>query len=132
MAFWPALLLTPFHRFIYGRLAGLLPAAVIRSLLSPLVIVVLFYGSIAVTATNFLVLDIGIFAAAIIIAEWAGHRMMQRQFGNAIKIASAALLVIAATAFATLSFIRPNNFLFKDPHEVRHLALSYSGARIHS
>jgi len=120
MAFWPAASLTPFHRWFYGQQPGFLPGTAVRCLLSPLLIVGLFHGYTAVLGTNYLALDIGIFAIAIFAAEWAGHRVLRHAFGKAVHIGAAILLVLAIAAFAALSFMPPENFLFQDPRESRH------------
>jgi hypothetical protein len=120
MAFWPALLLSPIQRQLYGRMAGWLLATAIRSLLPPVLIVIFFYGYISVLGTNQLVVDIAIFIIAIFSGELLGHMVMPRPTAARLRLAAAAVLMIAVVAFSTLTFIRPSGFLFKDPHGGTH------------
>ena len=115
MAFWPAFALVPLHRWLYGPHRGLLPAAVVRTLLPSVLIVLLFYGYTSVTGANLLALDIGVFIVAILAGETAGHTIMDRKFSAAVVLLAAVGLVIAAVAFSTLSFIHPDFILFEDP-----------------
>lgn len=121
MAFWPALALAPIHRLIYGDMPGFLFGTAIRCLLSPLIILALFYGYVAILGTNYLVLDICVFAVAVAAAEWAGHNAMRRHAGRAVQTAAAALLIIASAAFAAFTFSPPPNFLFRDSQRMGHI-----------
>ena len=115
MAFWPALWLAPVQRALYGRPAGFIVATAIRTLLPPLLIVVLFYGYTALLGANYLPLDIGVFAAAVIAGEYAGHSVMERRVGRSARTGLLVLLAISTAAFAALTFRPPSFFLFEDP-----------------
>jgi hypothetical protein len=115
MAFWPAFLLSPIQRRFYGKLPGWLPATAIRSLLPPVLIVVFFYGYTSVLGTNHLAIDVATFIVAVFIGELLGHSVMPRRTAALVRVAAAAALMIAVVAFSTLSFIRPEWFLFEDP-----------------
>jgi hypothetical protein len=120
MAFWPALFLAPIHYLLYAKAPGILPATVIRTLLSPVLIVIIFYSYLAILARNILFLDIGTFVLAVFIAELAGEWIMRRRWSPATHLASAVLVCVAMVAFATLTFHPPQNFLFKDPSSRMH------------
>ena len=120
MAFWPALLLSPLQRWMYGAMPGLLAATAVRTLLPPALIVVLFHGYTALAGTNHLVLDIAIFVVAVFAGELVGHRLMPRRPTSRVRVAAAVALVVALAAFSTLSCVRPSSFLFADPRATPH------------
>lgn len=115
IAFWPALLLSLFHRWFYGTLPGWLIATAICSLLPPLLIVGLFYGYTALLGTNHIALDIATFVVAVFAGELLGHSVMAARTVLGLRVAAVAVLMIAVVAFSTLSFKPPSWFLFKDP-----------------
>ncbi|HEX6134437.1 MAG TPA: DUF6512 family protein [Longimicrobiales bacterium] len=115
MAFWPALLLSPLQRLRYGRMPGLLPATAIRSLLPPVLIVALFHGYTWILGSHHLAADIATFVVAVFTGELLGHGVMARSSGPGARVASAMAVTLAVIAFATLSFVPPDWFLFDDP-----------------
>lgn len=115
LAFWPAIALAPFQRKLYGPLPGWLPATAIRCVLPSFLIVVLFYGYIALLGSHHLVADIAIFAVAIFAGEFLGHTMLTHGFGARTRIIAFVLLVLATVLFSTLTFAPPVVFLFHDP-----------------
>lgn len=119
LAFWPALLLAPVQRSLYGRPPGWLVATALRALLPPFAIVCTFYGYTALLGTHLLVLDIATFVVAVVIGEVVGHRVMPREHGSAVRSTAGGALILATAAFATLSFQPPAFFLFEDPAEER-------------
>ena len=120
MAFWPALLLSPIQRWFYGTQPGWLFATAIWSLLPPLLIVVLFYGYTAIMGTNQIALDIATFVVAVFIGELLGYSVMPMRTAVGVRVAAAAILLIAVVAFSTLSFRPPSWFLFEDPRGGAH------------
>jgi hypothetical protein len=122
LAFWPALLLAPFQKFLYGTQPGWLPGIALRCLLSPLMIVLLFYGYTSLAGTNYLAADIATFIVAVFVAEVVGHAAMLKPAGKVLRAASALVLVLGVLAFSTLSFHPPAWFLFDDP--LNHSLLS--------
>lgn len=115
MAFWPALLISPIQRWLYGALPGWLVGTAIRVLMPPVLIVALFYGYTSVLGTNHLVLDIGTFVVAVMAGEFAGHSAMHERTAAGVRRLAASALVAAILAFSTLSFSPPRWFLFDDP-----------------
>jgi hypothetical protein len=120
LAFWPALLLSPLQRRLYGKLPGWLLATATRSLLPSVLIVALFYGYTSILGTNYLAVDIATFIIAIFVGELIGHRLMRMRTALYVRLASAAALMFAVAAFSTLSFAPPSWFLFDEPHNGSH------------
>jgi hypothetical protein len=115
MAFWPALLLSPIQRWLYGALPGWLLAAAICSLVPPLLIILLFYGYTSILGENHIALDIATFAVAVFFGELLGHLVMPKRTPAGLRVAAAGVLLVAVVAFSTLSFGPPSWFLFEDP-----------------
>lgn len=115
LAFWPALLITPFQRAIYGAYPGWLLATAIRCLLPSFLIVILFYGYTALLGGHHLSADLAIFALAIFAGEFLGHAALVRRLGSKARAAAAAAIVLATALFSTLTFRPPDFFLFRDP-----------------
>lgn len=115
LAFWPALLLTPIQRRLYGPAPGWLTAAAAWSLLPPVLIVVVFYGYTEVLGTHYLAADIATFVIAVFVGELAGHAMLPMRGTPAVRASAIVALTIAAVAFATLTFAPPPYFLFEVP-----------------
>ena len=115
MAFWPALLIAPVQYVVYGRPPGWLPATAIRVLLPAALIVAIFYGYTAVLGRNLFPLDIATFVVSVTAGELAGHAVMSRPAGAAVRVAAGCLIVLGVAAFSALTFVRPAVFLFDDP-----------------
>lgn len=115
LAFWPALALTPIQRKVYGSFPGWLLATAIRCLLPSFLIVALFYGYTTLLASNYLVVDLTIFAFAIFAGEFLGHAMLTREFGARTRIGALGFLILATMLFSTLTFWPPDSFLFHEP-----------------
>lgn len=115
LAFWPALVLTPFQRMIYGPLPGWLPATAIRCILPSLVIVALFYGYTALLGRHHLAVDLSIFVVAILAGEFLGHALLTRESGTWSRRSALGLLILSTILFSTLTFSPPNCFLFHQP-----------------
>jgi hypothetical protein len=124
LAFWPAFALIPFQRMIYGACPGWLPAMAIRCVLPSGIIILLFYGYIAVMGNHHLLADITLFAVAILAGEGVGHVMLTHHFSAKTRIGSALALVVATILFATLTFRPPHIFLFDEPVHSQSSAVS--------
>lgn len=92
-----------------------MPATAIRSLLPPILIVVLFYGYTGAVGDHYPSLDIAIFVVSVFTGEYAGHLILQHEVGRASRAIAGAALMTATVAFATLSFFPPPLFLFDVP-----------------
>jgi hypothetical protein len=115
LAFWPALAVALIQRRLYGRPQGWLGATVLRVLVPPILIVLLFYGYVALIGRHYLLLDIAIFVVAVVIGEVLGDVVMWMRIGLGIRASALAVLVLSVLAFATLSFRPPAFFLFDEP-----------------
>ena len=131
MAFWPALLISPIQRRLYGALPGWLVGTAIRVLVPPVLIVALFYGYTSVLGTNHIVLDIGTFVVAVMAGEFAGHSAMYDRTAAGVRGLAASALVAAILAFSTLSFSPPGWFLFEDPLDGAHDGVAPAEDRPH-
>jgi hypothetical protein len=119
LAFWPALALLPIQRRIYGAFPGWLHATAIRCLLPSFVIVVLFYGYVALLGSHHLAVDLTIFVIAIFAGEFLGHAVLAHDFGSKSRIGALGLLILATMLFSTLTFSPPDCFLFHEPSHSR-------------
>lgn len=115
LAFWPALLLTPVQRRLYGSRPGWTAAVAIRCLLPSVLIVCGFYGYTALLGTHHVAADIGLFVISIFLGETGGHLMLERPLSLRIRAALLFALVAATLAFSSFTYFPPANFLFKDP-----------------
>jgi hypothetical protein len=115
LAFWPALAVALIQRRLYGRPQGWLGATVLRVLVPPVLIVLFYYGYVALTGRHSLLLDIAIFVLAVVIGEVLGDVVMWMRIGVGMRASALAVLVLSVLAFATLSFRPPAFFLFDEP-----------------
>ena len=120
MAFWPPLFLVIVHRRLFSAAPGFLPATAVRSLLPPILIILIFYSYVAVLGRNTLLLDIGTFVLAVFTGELIGERLMFYRPARIIRWASMTAIVAAMIAFVSFSFTTPRNFLFEDPKAHPH------------
>ncbi|MHB1169357.1 MAG: DUF6512 family protein [Longimicrobiales bacterium] len=115
LAFWPMLLVAPFHWWLYDRPVGWLPATAVRVVTAPLLIIVLFYGYTAILATHHLPLDLAVFALSVIGGEILGHRIMERTFDGWVHVLAGVVIVLMIAAMVAFSFAPPDWFLFEPP-----------------
>ena len=115
LAFWPMLVLAPFHWFLYDRPRGWLPATAVRVVTAPLLIIVLFYGYTAILGTHHLPLDLTVFALSVIGGELLGHRIMESRMPRWLHALAAVVILLMVVAMVTFSFSPPDWFLFEPP-----------------
>jgi hypothetical protein len=115
LALWPALFVGLAQRRVYANPPGWLPATAIRTLLPPVLIVALFYGYTTLLGGHHLALDLGVFVAAVLGGEVAGHSVMWRPARTAVRIVAGAALMAGIMAFSIFSFAPPRFFLFEAP-----------------
>ena len=116
LAFWPAFVLIPLQRIIYGPFPGWLPAAAIRCIVPAFTIVFLFHGYTLLLGHHYLVADIAIFVTAILAGEFLGHHALARKFTSKTRLVAVCLVVLVTALFSTLTFAPPDFFLFHEPH----------------
>lgn len=114
LAFWPALALGAMHRLVRRQPPGWLLATAVRTLVPPVLIVVLFYGYTALLGTHHLVLDIATFAIAVGAGEVLGQRVAAGESPREVRVAAAAAIIAAAVAFGVFSFRPPPWRLFEE------------------
>jgi hypothetical protein len=115
LAFWPALMLSPVQRVLYGPCPGWWPAISVRCVLPTLLIPILFYGYTGLIGHHWLPADLAIFVVAVFAGEQVGHTLLQRHWSRPARVASATILLAAAGAFSTLTYLPPDLFLFDAP-----------------
>jgi hypothetical protein len=115
LAFWPMLLLAPFHWWLYDRPAGWLPATAVRVVCAPLLIIALFYGYTAILGTHHLPLDLAVFALSVIGGEILGHVVMERRTPRWLDGLAGVVILLMIGAMVAFSFAPPDWFLFEPP-----------------
>jgi hypothetical protein len=100
---------------VYDEPPGWLPATAIRTLLPPLLIVALFYGYTSALGSHNLAMDLGVFVAAVLGGELAGHEVMWTSPPVTLRVAAGVMLIAGIVAFSVLSFAPPRLFLFEEP-----------------
>ncbi len=117
LAFWPMLIFALIeYRYVKALAPSFWPAKTVSLWLTPILIVVFFYGYQWITGADNLIADITIFAVAIIIGLLVGLKLMTRPAPKpATKIAAWVGLAIILAAFCLLTFFPPKIFLFQDP-----------------
>lgn len=117
LSFWPGAFWTFFlwlnltskpSNFWAGRAASLT--------LTPILIVVGFYGYTAVIGGHLLIMDLALFVFSVAGGQAAAVAVYRaRKFSSAVEAASFCLILLLLAAFATLSFHSPRWPLFADP-----------------
>jgi len=115
LAFWPALMLSPVHRVLYGPCPGCWPAVTLRCVLPALLIPILYYGYTGLMGHHWLPADLAVFTASVFAGEWIGHALLRRHWSKAVRVASATILLLVTGAFSTLTYLPPDLFLFDEP-----------------
>jgi len=116
IGFWPAFLFAVIEYFSYGRrMKSFCLAKTVNFYTIPILITLLFYGYTAIIEDN-LLMDIGIFILAIIIAYWLSYKILKSGKDLAkYKALAIILIIIILLAFSLLTYFPPKNFLFLDP-----------------
>lgn len=115
LAFWPALIFAVIAYFTFGKKYPNFCLAQMKKLfLMPILIVLLFYGWVAIFPDNF-IYDISIFVLAVIVGHIVAYYFEKSEKNWNLKIVSQILIVLLLLAFSFLTYFPPHNFLFLDP-----------------
>lgn len=95
-----------YPNFLCARTLGILTAISF--------IVVFFYAYTGILGTNYRVLDIGSFFAAVILGEYVSYRLILRNY-HCMHFPSPIILLFFCFLFILFTFIPPKIPLFKDP-----------------
>jgi len=117
LGFWPALLYSVFeYKYLKKSTNNFLIAKTIALYLIPITITVLFYSYTAILGYDLLVIDILVFAVAIIIGQLASYKVLTSpqlpQGLNKIALIALAFLLLV---FSLFTFYPPHLPIFKDP-----------------
>nr|WP_143259611.1 DUF6512 family protein [Anaerofilum sp. An201] len=120
LVFWPMLFFSLAEYAVYGRrLRAFWTSRAAGVLAGMAAVVVLFYTYTGVVGRNFVPVDIGIFAVAVLLAWWTAWRMLRRPCAWQRRrwAVWAAVVVLAAltVCFAVFTYWPPHIALFLDP-----------------
>lgn len=120
LAFWPMLFFSAVEYAAYGRdVPGFIPVKAASIFIALIAVIVLFYTYTGVLGRHFLLADIGVFVAGVIIAYRFAFRQLSDPHGiftlPASNAAAAVFLAALALAFAAFTFCPPDMGLFDDP-----------------
>ena len=118
LAFWPAVMMGVVHWKAYDAPRGWVVAMALRCVIPPVMIVVLFYGYVALAGRHHLAADLAVFVVAVLVGEHVGHAMFDREFDKTVRVGAGALLLLMTAAFSVLTFAPPDFFLFDDPPDL--------------
>lgn len=115
MVFWPGLLFALLeYRFLAQESANFTTAKCLGLSSMPLAITTLFYAYTAVLGENQLILDILIFAIAVIVGQWISYSLLVRPYEvSSWRLPGRLTLVFFLTAFPVFTFYPPHLFLFE-------------------
>ncbi len=117
LAFWPALIFALIeYRYVKALAPNFWPAKTVALWLTPILIIVIFYGYHWLTGSGSLVADISNFIISIIIGQLVGLKLLIKTSPKpGTKILAWVGLGIITAAFCLLTFFPPKVFLFQDP-----------------
>ena len=116
LAFWPATIWALVTYFACGKnAANFFIGTGLGLALTPIGIVVLFYGYTAILGHHVLWIDILIFGVAVAIGQMASYVVMQRPpLGKCWAAGGGGLIVLMALLYGLFTFLPPRLPLFKD------------------
>lgn len=114
IAFWPAFIYGVIEFFVFGKLIkNFFFAKATSFLITPVLIVIIFYSYTSFTGTSILPVDISTFFVAIAIAQIVGYRVMLVR--KNYPATGMIIVVITLLAFCSFTYFPPKFFIFKDP-----------------
>lgn len=116
LLFFPMLITTVIGYFYIGKnnISNFLCAKTIGIITSISFIVIFFYTYTGILGTNFAILDIGSFFAAVVLGEYVSKKIMNSDF-KCNKALSIISLIILLLCFIIFTYFPPKIGLFKDP-----------------
>lgn len=115
LAFWPGFIFLIVELLIYQKKSNLFFAKMIELVLMPLIIIVSFYTYTGILGFNLLIVDIGTFIMAVIIARIIGYRILiKERTTNFSDFLSLFIIFILAAFFIYFTFNPPRISLFRD------------------
>lgn len=116
LVFYPMLLMAIIGYFIIGkRNDDYWTAQTIGIIVAIVFIIAFFYTYTGIIGTNFAVLDIGSFIAAILLGEYVTYKLLTSKKSYNAEFISIIFLIILFLSFTLYTFNPPQIPLFKDP-----------------
>ncbi|MBU7018072.1 MAG: hypothetical protein HXS44_11235 [Theionarchaea archaeon] len=114
LGFWPAVLWALIE-YPFLKRSNFIAAKAVSLYVIPLSIVILFYLYTGILGHGSLVLDILIFALAIIAGQFASYKILESQHLNRMTGVCLVAVILLIVAFVVFTFYPPHVFLFEDP-----------------
>jgi len=117
LGFWPVLLYSILeYRYLKKSANNFLIAKTIAVYLIPISIVILFYSYTAILGYNVLLIDISIFAIAVVIGQLANYKILTAPpLPRSVKKFALVVLVVVVLMFLLFTFYPPRLPIFRDP-----------------
>jgi len=117
LAFFPSIFFDIFEYFLVkNEVNNYLFAEVLNLYIAPILIVVLFYGYIAMFKTHSLLWDIFTFVFSVFVGRFIKYKILTAEkLPRIFLTVSIFLLLIIFFAFSLFTYLPPRFFLFKDP-----------------
>ena len=118
LIFFPMLIVAIIEYFIVNKISkNYLEAKVIGIFTAISFTIVAFFTYTGIIGTNFLIVDILIFIASIILGELVAYRLMKRknESNTKTKILAGLIIVFLFICFILLTYFTPHVNLFRDP-----------------
>lgn len=115
LAFWPTFFYTLIEWWIFRKeFKYFCQAAFIKLFSMPVIIVVLFYGWLALFEDNF-IYDILIFMVAVIVGYYLSYKIVKAQKSSLPETLWAILIIAQLVIFSLFTYFPPHSFLTHDP-----------------
>lgn len=117
LGFWPALVFALLEYALWGKFYKNFWVGKALALYTiPATIILLFYTYTAIAGTHFLIADIAVFIASILLSQIVSFRIITSNTDfSSLRHVSTVLLIILTAAFCLLTFFPPKLKLFMDP-----------------
>jgi len=117
LVFYPALVFSILeYPFLKRKTSNFFFAKIVSFYVMPIVIIVLFYGYLAIFKEDSLFWDILVFVVAVAAGQYANFKILtMKKLDRKYKIISIILFFLILVPFLTLTYFPPQNILFKDP-----------------
>ncbi|MGB9680451.1 MAG: DUF6512 family protein [Minisyncoccia bacterium] len=117
LAFFPSLVFGIFEYFlIKDEVNNYLFAEILNLYLAPILIVIMFYGYLAIFQKDFFVWDIFTFVFAVFIGRFVRYKILvSKKLPGFFNKVALVLFIIIFVSFSLFTYFPPRFFLFKDP-----------------
>lgn len=115
MSFWPTLFFAAIEYIAWGKnIRNFFFASFLKLLLTPLIIIFLFYGW-SIFLPNNVIWSISIFILAIIVGYITSFKVIKYKTNPRDERIWKVLLILMVLKFSIFTYLPPKNFIFKDP-----------------